>query len=242
MLKKKYSRKRINFQKSSRSGAGTQDIETTKKELEEFSFLRWLDSFIRPRKTKTNIPELSLEINESSNADDELENNGCGSDESEDARFDVMNEDTELFTTVEESAPSKKCKKEQALVKQKSVSLKKINQAEIMGAELHIMRDMSKVLNKWLASMNDEKQDDEDVLFGKLVAAELKSLPQRQKYRLKHEINNLIINYKLQSENDVNHNERSADKIQSPTFHAEVNRTFQKPGHWYNDMQNYMTP
>ena len=40
--------------------------------------------------------------------------------------------------------------------------------------------------------MNDEKQDDEDDLFGKLVAAELKSLPQRQKYRLKHEINNLI--------------------------------------------------
>ena len=39
--------------------------------------------------------------------------------------------------------------------------------------------------------MNDEKQDDEDDLFGKLVADELKSLAKRQKYRLKHEINNL---------------------------------------------------
>ena len=90
--------------------------------------------------------------------------------------------------------------------------------------------------------MNDEKQDDEDDLLGKLVAAELKSLPQRQKYRLKHEINNLIFNYKLQKENDVNHNERSADKIQSQTFHAEVNRSIQNAGHWYNDLQNYMTP
>ena len=125
-----------------------------------------------------NIPELSLEINESSNAVDELENNGYGSDESEDAGFDAMNEKTESFTTVEESAPSKKCKKEQAAVKQKSVSLKKVNLAEIMGAELDVMRDMSKVLNKSLASMNDEKQDGEDNLFGKLVAAELKSLPQ----------------------------------------------------------------
>ena len=89
-----------------------------------------------------------------------------------------MNEKTESFTTVEESAPSKKCKKEQAAVKQKSVSLKKVNLAEIMGAELDVMRDMSKVLNKSLASMNDEKQDGEDNLFGKLVAAELKSLPQ----------------------------------------------------------------
>ena len=40
--------------------------------------------------------------------------------------------------------------------------------------------------------MNDEKQGNEDDLFGKLVAVELKSLPQRQKYGLKHEINNLI--------------------------------------------------
>ena len=40
--------------------------------------------------------------------------------------------------------------------------------------------------------MDDSKQDDEDELFRKLVAAELKRLPQRQKYRLKHEINNLI--------------------------------------------------
>ena len=31
-----------------------------------------------------------------------------------------------------------------------------------MGAELNVMRDMSKVLNKRLASMNDEKQGDED--------------------------------------------------------------------------------
>ena len=51
-LKKNYSRKSINFQKSLRSGTGTRDIETTKKELEVFSFLRWLDSFIWPRKTK----------------------------------------------------------------------------------------------------------------------------------------------------------------------------------------------
>ena len=48
-----------------------------------------------------------------------------------------------------------------------------------MGAELDVMRDMSNVLNKRLASMNDEKQDDEDGLFGKLAAAELKSLRQR---------------------------------------------------------------
>ena len=37
------------------------------------------------------------------------------------------------------------------------------------------MGDTSKVLNKGLMRMNDERQDDKDVLFGKLVAAELSS-------------------------------------------------------------------
>ena len=56
------------------------------------------------------------------------------------------------------------------------------------------MRDTSKVLNKMLTSMNHERQDNEDEIFGKLEAAELKSLPQRQKYRLKREINKPIFN------------------------------------------------
>ena len=43
-----------------------------------------------------------------------------------------------------------------------------------MGAEFNVMRDMSKVLNKRLTSMNDKKQDDEDNMFGKLVVTELK--------------------------------------------------------------------
>ena len=156
-LKKKYSRKHVNFQKWSQSGAGTGDIETAKKELEEFSFLSWLDSFIRLWKAKANIPEPSLEINESLNVGDELKNNGYANDESEDAGFNAMTDDTKSFAMLEESAPSKKCKKEQAMVKQKLVSLKKVNQAEIMGAKLDVMRDMSKVLDERLMSINNEK-------------------------------------------------------------------------------------
>ena len=84
----------------SQFGAGTWDIETAKKELEEFSFLCWLNSFIRPQKTKTNMPELSMEINENLNAVDELEKNGYGSDKSEDAGFDAMTEDTKSFSSI----------------------------------------------------------------------------------------------------------------------------------------------
>ena len=125
--------------------------------------------------------------------------------------------------------------KGQVAAKQKSVSLKRVNQPEIMGADVGVMRDMSKVLNKRLTSMNDEKQDD---LFGILVAAKFKNSPQKQKYRLKHEINKIIFNYKLQNENDFNHSERSTDRSESPSFHTEVNRSFQKAGHCYNNCKN----
>ena len=52
----------------------------------------------------------------------------------------------------------------------------------------------------------------------------------------------IIFNYKLQNENDVNHSERNPSRIQNPTFHVEVHRFFHNAGHWYNDMQNCMTP
>ena len=49
-----------------------------------------------------------MEINESSNARDELENNGYGSYESEDAGFDAITDATESFATLGESPLSKK--------------------------------------------------------------------------------------------------------------------------------------
>ena len=55
-----------------------------------------------------------------------------------------------------------------------------------MGAELDVMKDMSKALNKRFTSMNDENQDNDEVdLFRKLVTAKLKVLPQMRKYRFK---------------------------------------------------------
>ena len=44
-----------------------------------------------------------------------------------------MINDPESFTRIDELAPSKKCKKEQATVKQKSVSLTKVSQIKPLG-------------------------------------------------------------------------------------------------------------
>ena len=43
-----------------------------------------------------------METSESSNAGDELENNGYGKGRSDNAGFDAMTDDTESFTSLEE--------------------------------------------------------------------------------------------------------------------------------------------
>ena len=57
--------------------------------------------------------------------------------------------------------------------------------------------EVLKVISKRLADR--ESINNEDDVFGKMVAAELKSLPKRLKFRFKHEINNSI--YKFQEVN-----------------------------------------
>ena len=66
------------------------------------------------------------------------------------------------------------------------------------SVEIDAMKAMKNFMNRKLEQNGDkENKECEDDLFGKLVAVELKKFPENIKYRLKHEINNLIFNYKL---------------------------------------------
>ena len=55
-LKKRYSRKKENAEKQNTSGKGTADIFKARRELEENSFLAWLDLFTHFQQTKANLP------------------------------------------------------------------------------------------------------------------------------------------------------------------------------------------
>ena len=90
-MKKKYSKKRLNYKVSSRSGSVLRDEENDKAELAKYIFIGWLDEFIRPRKTKSNIE--FIETNESpvlltsreeesdieNNSNDQDDDSYCGS-------------------------------------------------------------------------------------------------------------------------------------------------------------------
>ena len=54
-IKKKYSKKRIQLKKAKQSGAGRDDIDMFHTHLDEYSFLAWLDPYMKMRDTTTNI-------------------------------------------------------------------------------------------------------------------------------------------------------------------------------------------
>ena len=71
ILKKRYSRKRLNWKKSSASGAGSSDVSSATQEFEKYAFLAWLNPFIQLRKTKSNFADDDSEQN-SNTPNDEL--------------------------------------------------------------------------------------------------------------------------------------------------------------------------
>ena len=54
-LKKRYFKKRCASKKSQKSGTSRSEVEKAEAELRQFSFLTWLDPFIRLRETRSNI-------------------------------------------------------------------------------------------------------------------------------------------------------------------------------------------
>ena len=61
--------------------------------------------------------------------------------------------------------------------------------------ELELMSGISKVIH---SQLNKDGSINHDDIFGEMVAAELKTFSEQIKFRVKHEINNVIFNFKAQ--------------------------------------------
>ena len=55
VLLNRYSKRRSTYKKVNVSGAKASDVDSAKKKLDEYLFLSWLDVFIRPKNTKSNV-------------------------------------------------------------------------------------------------------------------------------------------------------------------------------------------
>ena len=100
----------------------------------------------------------------------------------------------------------------------KSSRVGKESEHALLGAELEVMQNFSKVFKNKSKQNNSSKEDDEEDVFAKLIAYEMRKFPERMRFRIKHEINNVIFNYRVKLDESSNNLSTSQLKpLQSPS-------------------------
>ena len=65
-MKKKNNKKQSNVKNANRSGAGRDEVQKFEVELQKCAFMSWLDKYVAPMKSKTNVPDnFGIEENDS---------------------------------------------------------------------------------------------------------------------------------------------------------------------------------
>ena len=154
----------------------------------------WLDEFIRPRKTKSNIE--FIETNESpvllTSREEESDIEDNSNDQDGDSYCDsIFDQQTVEYSTVE--IVSKKAKK--------SASLDDKNEWISDSVQIDAMKTITQSMKTRMAQPKEsETQDD---MFVKMIASELKKFRENLKFRLRHHIDQVIYNYKLNQYNTM---------------------------------------
>ena len=181
-LKKRYSKKRQNVKKvsrsgsRSRSGSGVAETSPALTDLQKYSFMEWLNKYTRPKKTKTNLMDDDESIPDSNQDQGELENEMESDSESNyelpDDKSTLGSNEKVKQNTQQTTAPRKK---EQSLKKKAERTSKE-------STDQNLKENMTKL----------KDQTSEDEIIGQLIASELSSIPANDTLFIKHEINEVI--------------------------------------------------
>ena len=179
--------------KASRSDSGSAEMLEVERHMKEFEFLQWLLPFIRNRRCKTKYSAVAAQ--EEGSCRDYRDD---GSKVYEVGESNSLSTDTENDTSIIAIHSSdKKCRKLRKRAAPITIGKKReYSPADVQQERLTVMPKVVKYkLNK--SSGREQKHDE---LFGDMVALELAKLPEILKIQAKHEINNIIFKYQMQSQ------------------------------------------
>ena len=207
-LKKRYSKKRNDVKRAKRSGAGLADVQRFENQLEVYSFLSWLYPFMKLRNdTRSNLPAAEKD-------EEDKEEMQSSSEEEQDIQDDPLSEDqqsttdklsdTESTVSIQSNKRKKFKKHESESQHLYSASSGRTNK-EIKSKKPKPQDDPSTEILKVISKRFSEKSEisskrvteGEEDISGKMVTAELKSLPKHLSIRLKHDISSLIFKYQM---------------------------------------------
>ena len=191
------------MKRAKRSGAGLADVQRFENQLEVYSFLSWLYPFIKLRNdTRSNLPAAEKD-------DDDKEEMRSSSEEDEEIQDDPLSDklsDTESIVSIKSNKRKKVNKQESESQHSRSADNARSNKENKFkkpspqdDPSTELLKAINKRFSEKSAISSKSVTVDEDDVFGKLVTAELKSLPKSLSIRLKNDVSNLIFKYQMMS-------------------------------------------
>ena len=190
-LRTKYVRRKKTLKDLKRSGTDAGKVMKTEKDMREYLFLSWLDSFVYERNNKCNLQNNENDME----ASEPVERNITEIDPIIFDDVDVQNRSSSPATFGPESGnviaekPSSfisQATGQLKWVKNNKASNKRQKITEAPSSNTEILRKLTETV------MKEEKEDSEEDVFAKYVASELKGLNMRQKRLAKNEITNIL--------------------------------------------------
>ena len=176
-IKRRYLAKRVELKKVDKSGTSSLVVGKARKDLNAYSFLFWTDEYLKPRRTKSNVKDLNLEMSADEEENSEAAKNTPSFQEFDDQPFD------------EEQIPDATQKRKSALQSEKPKRTK--------NSTLQYLLILNRI-NKELKEESETRETrDEESLYGQTVAASIRKLGDMEKCMIKHEINNILFKYQM---------------------------------------------
>ena len=153
------------YKNSSRSGAGANDVKLAKNAMENYAFLTWIDLFIRPRKSTSNIQEQEI-LAQSSFESSQLQHNDNSSDDSDcsDIEYNAVGSGISADDSLLEKMPREE---EVSLDKRQKTHASRKKLEPPTSVEIDAMKAMTTYTNKKLENAEENTETDDD-FFGHL--------------------------------------------------------------------------
>ena len=190
-----YNRKKNAWKAKKVSGRGLNDVKREEKAFKEYSFMAWLDSYIKPRNTTTNFvdDDNESEVDDNISIDEFLREDG-------DENYVHYNPDTGPSagpSTGPGASPGASPFREDIEKTEPGSGKRKLPKKEtIKSREINLMQGMETIIQRRLNSTSSSEEDG-DSIFGKMLSSELKNFDEDDKFEMKHEMYNIIYKYKL---------------------------------------------
>ena len=191
-LRDRYARARKNLQEKNKSGTSTKAVQKAREKMRNLQFMAWLDEFIKPRKSKTNIKEAKVkpgrteDIEDGSSSENEdtdphvadgdkshsEEDNGSSSSDEGGEKIDEGGEKVPI--------PNDKSSASSNTTGKRIRKKRNAKMSEVEKEEMDILKSISQAAtSENVQELNTKKEKDSHDLFGEYVANKFRKLSEK---------------------------------------------------------------